>query len=134
MKAYIDSDIILDVFLARERFVNESSQILSLCENRHIIGCSTALAVANIYYIMNRFDKSKSKKAIKYLRDILKILPVTDNELARSLDSKFTDFEDGIQNFTAENAECDIIITRNVKDYKTSKLEVKTAAEFLLLF
>jgi len=132
MKAYIDSDVILDVLLARKAFLPASSHILNLCENREINGCTTALAIANIYYILNRYDIKNAKKAIRVLREIFSILPVSDHEIGRSLDSRFKDFEDGVQNFTAEHHECDTIITRNKKDYAYSRLKVLMPDEYLL--
>jgi len=132
MKAYVDSDVLLDVLLGRDAFVCESSQILDLCESREIIGCTTVLAIANIYYILNRYDAKNTQKAIKLLREIFKVLPVFDHEIGRSLDSRFKDFEDGVQNFTAENNDCDLIITRNKKDYAYSRLKVVTPHGYLL--
>jgi len=132
MKAYVDSDVLLDVLLGRDAFVCESSQILDLCETHEITGCTTVLAIANIYYILNRYDTKSTKKAIKLLREIFKVLPVFDHEIGRSLDSNFKDFEDGVQNFTAENNNCDFIITRNKKDYAHSRLKVVTPHEYLL--
>jgi hypothetical protein len=45
--------------------------------------------------------------------------------------SDFSDFEDAIQYYTALENEVDAIITRNLNDFKTSKLPVFTAKEFL---
>jgi hypothetical protein len=46
--------------------------------------------------------------------------------------SDFKDFEDALQNYSAElNKEIDIIITRNIKDFKYSKLAVMTPDQFL---
>ncbi|MDX8406264.1 MAG: PIN domain-containing protein [Mariprofundus sp.] len=132
MKAYVDSDVILDVLLGRDEFLCESGQILTLCETREIIGCTTVLAMANIYYILNRYDSKNTRKAIKTLREIFKVLPVSDNEIGRSLDSRFKDFENGVQNFTAESHDCNLIITRNKKDYAHSRLNVLTPNEYLL--
>jgi len=132
MKAYVDSDVILDVLLGREAFECESSQILDLCEKGEFIGCTTVLAIANIYYILNRYDAKNAKKAVRLLREIFEVLPVFDHEIGRSLDSRFKDFEDGVQNFTAENQDCDLIITRNKKDYAYSRLKVVTPNEYLL--
>ncbi len=132
MKVYVDSDVLLDVLLGREAFVAESSQILTLCEAREAIGCTTALAIANIYYVLSRYDKRNARKAIKALREILKVLPVSDNEIGRSLESKFKDFEGGVQNFVAENSDCEVIITRNKKDYMASRLQVLTPNEYVL--
>jgi len=132
MKAYVDSDVILDILLGRDAFVCESSQILDRCETREIIGCTTVLAIANIYYILDRYDAKDARKAVKLMREILKVLPVFDHEIGRSLDSGFKDFEDGVQNFTAENHDCDLIITRNKGDYVYSRLKVVTPNEYLL--
>ncbi|MDQ6962632.1 MAG: PIN domain-containing protein [Mariprofundaceae bacterium] len=132
MKAYVDSDVILDVLLGREYFLFESSQILQLCETQKIMGCTTVLALANMHYILNRYDKKNAKKAIQTLRTILTVMPISDHEMGRSLESDFKDFEDGVQNFTAEKNDCELIITRNKKDYATSQLNVVTPHEYLL--
>ena len=60
------------------------------------------------------------------------ILPVTDRELGKALSSDFRDVEDGIQYFTAEYHGCEIIITRNKKDFSYSRLRVLTPNEYLL--
>ena len=46
-------------------------------------------------------------------------------------DDTFPDFEDGLQYYSAIENDIDIIITRNKKDFKNSKLPVLTAKEFL---
>jgi predicted nucleic acid-binding protein len=46
-------------------------------------------------------------------------------------DDTFIDFEDAIQYFTAIENEQDLIITRNLKDFKSSKLPILTAKQFL---
>jgi len=46
-------------------------------------------------------------------------------------DSKFNDFEDGIQYYTAIENEQDIILTRDLQGFKESKIAVMTADGFL---
>jgi hypothetical protein len=48
-----------------------------------------------------------------------------------ALASNFNDFEDGLQYFVAMDNESDIIITRNKKDFKNSKIPVMTAGEYI---
>ncbi|MBN2341684.1 MAG: PIN domain-containing protein [Deltaproteobacteria bacterium] len=132
MKVYIDADVVLDVLLGRSDFVNESASILSMSESRGIHGCTTTLTLANIYYILQKINKRKSRRAISHLCDILIILPVSETEITQSLQSDFSDFEDGVQHFCARNHKCDAIITRNQKDFKTSELPVMLPREFLL--
>jgi len=132
VKAYIDSDVILDVLLERYEFFPASSQIMNSCEVRRVDGHTTVLALANMFYILNRYNSANAKKAIQALREILTILPVTDLEIGKALASRFKDFEDGVQHFTAECHGCEIIITRNKKDFSNSRLRVLTPDEYLL--
>ncbi len=47
-------------------------------------------------------------------------------------DDDFGDFEDGLQYYTAIENNQDIIITRDLKDFKEAKIPVMTAEEYLL--
>jgi hypothetical protein len=46
-------------------------------------------------------------------------------------DRGFGDFEDAIQYYLAIENSQEIIITRNLKDFKISKIPVMTASEFI---
>jgi predicted nucleic acid-binding protein len=48
-----------------------------------------------------------------------------------ALSSKFSDFEDGLQYYTAKEQNLFGIITRNVKDYKTKDIVIQTSKEFV---
>ncbi len=56
-----------------------------------------------------------------------------DREIVvNALNSKFTDFEDALQNFSAIKAKnIQVIITRNPKDYKHSLIAVFTPDIFI---
>jgi len=45
--------------------------------------------------------------------------------------SPFKDFEDAMQYFSALSEGCDVIITRNKKDFAESKIQVLEPQEFL---
>jgi hypothetical protein len=48
------------------------------------------------------------------------------------LNSDFKDFEDALQNYSGElHKEIDVIITRNIKDFKDSKLAVMTPDNYM---
>jgi hypothetical protein len=63
---------------------------------------------------------------------LVKVLPLEDKAIELSLASDFNDFEDGLQYFAAMDNESDMIITRNKKDFKNSKIPVMTAGEYLI--
>ena len=46
-------------------------------------------------------------------------------------DKSFSDFEDGLQYYSAIENDADMIITRNFKDFKSSKIPVITAQTYL---
>jgi hypothetical protein len=46
-------------------------------------------------------------------------------------DESFTDFEDGLQNFTSIENGQDLMVTRNLKDFKDSNLPAMTAKQFV---
>ena len=56
---------------------------------------------------------------------------VGESTVVKAIESEFKDFEDGIQNYCAEESNHKIIVTRNSKDYKTINLAILTPKEFL---
>jgi len=85
-----------------------------------------------MHFILSRYDAKNAKKAVQALRGIFNVLPVSDREIGESLSSNFKDFENGVQNFVAENHGCSLVLTRNKKDYVSSLLKVLTPNEYLL--
>jgi predicted nucleic acid-binding protein len=132
-KVLIDTDVILDFFFDRMPFSEESSQILSLCEKKEIQGYVTSIMVSNIYYLLRK--TAKHEKVIDNLKLLLNIVDVTTTNkkvVLEALNSEFKDFEDALQNFSAQNDEkITIILTRNIKDYKTSNLSIMTPENYL---
>lgn len=129
----IDSDVLLDILLLREDFLDNSIEILKLCELRKIQGCITAVILANSYYVMRRhFNDDEVRKSLKNLLFILDIIQISKPQILQALDSKFKDFEDALQNYSAEaSGSISTIITRKIKDYKHSQLAVMTPELFL---
>jgi predicted nucleic acid-binding protein len=132
-KILIDSDVILDFFFDRLPFSESASEILMLCEKNEISGYVTPVIISNLYYLLRK--NSKHEKVIDHLRKLLNILETaTMNKqvVLNALNSNFIDFEDALQNYTAEfQNEIQVIVTRNTKDFKSSKLSVMTPETYL---
>lgn len=81
---------------------------------------------------------AKHEKVIEPLKMLMNILEAasTNKEvILNALNSEFKDFEDAIQNFFAQNDNSiRILLTRNVKDYKSSELSIMTPENFLKIF
>jgi len=69
------------------------------------------------------------------LLKIIDIINVDKKSIELALQSDFKDFQDAIQNFSAvQQSNIAFIITRNIKDFKNSKLQVQTPSMFLNQF
>jgi hypothetical protein len=59
------------------------------------------------------------------------VLGVNDKIIELALSSKFNDFEDAIQYFTAIENEINVLLTRNIKDYKLADIAILSAQDYL---
>lgn len=128
MKVFIDSDVLLDFFFDRAPFSQASAALISACEQGRISGCTTPLVLSNMYYLLRqKAGRDKALKCIHYLLDYLEIIAMDRESVLIAIDSGFTDFEDGLQYGSALGDQTiQGIVTRNVKDYRKSKLSVHT--------
>jgi len=131
-KIFIDSDIILDVLAKREHFYEFAAEIFDIGYEKKLDLYTNAVVLANLFYLLRKkYGTEKSKAQLKKLRLILNVVPIDGKTVDYALDSKFRDFEDGLQYFSAKENGIPIIITRNVKDYKEKGIIIQTAEEFL---
>ena len=128
----IDANILLDVLMNRQDFVKDSSMIWKLCETNQAKGYISALTIANLMYIMRKqLDPETIEKLLVQLKFIFDFTDFDVSDLQRAAEMKWTDFEDAVQSATAERLHADFIITRNVKDFRSSKIMALTPTEFL---
>ena len=134
-KILIDTDVILDFFFDRKPFSENSSIILNMCERKQIQGFVTPVIISNSYYLLRRTAQhNKVIDKLKQLLSITDVLNMNKQIVENALNSDFKDFEDALQNFAAvSNRGIDVIVTRNVKDFKKSEIAVLTPESFLKL-
>lgn len=129
----IDTDVILDFFFDREPYSDDAAKVLSLCESREIKGFITSVILSNVYYLLRQHSThEKVIEKLKLLITITEVLITDKDAVIQALNSSFKDFEDALQNYSAVlNGRIDIIITRNVKDFKNSSLGIMTPSNYL---
>ena len=132
-KVLIDTDVLLDFFFDRAPYAKYATEILNLCEKKKINGFTTPVIISNVYYLLRKTAKHDIiVEKIKQLLTIIEIIKMDKNVVINALNSDFKDFEDALQNFSAiEHKVIPIILTRNIKDYKKSKLAVLTPETYL---
>lgn len=134
MKIMCDTNVIIDVLLEREPFVEDSCKILKLCEEHKIDGFVSAASVTDIFYLVRKYTHSTelAYKAVGKLLEIVKVCSVTNNDVLIAFQKKAKDFEDCLVATCAKSIHCDCIITRNKRDFEGLGISVLTPAEFFL--
>ena len=132
-KIFVDTNIVIDLLSRREPFFEEASTLFSLADKKQIELTLSSLTITNTSYaLLRQMDSNKAKSILRKLRLIVKILPLDDKIIGLAInDDSFTDFEDGLQYFTALENGQELIITRNLKDFKNSKLPTMTAKQLI---
>ena len=131
----LDTNVVLDLLGEREPFYEAAARIATLADKGIIHLMVSAMTYPIIYYILSRFeDKKTVREKIRKFKVIAETSDLTDKIIEKGLTSDFSNFEDALQYYCALQMDCNILITRNVKDFKASKLPVMTPEEYLLSF
>ncbi|MEM0519534.1 MULTISPECIES: type II toxin-antitoxin system VapC family toxin [Aequorivita] len=132
-KILIDTNIVIDLLSRRKDFYDEAADLFSRADNKELHLTISALTFANTNYILTKLKSAKeAREILRKFKILVEILSLDEKitQLALS-DDNFFDFEDGLQYYSALENHIDVIITRNKKDFKNSKIPVLTAKEFL---
>lgn len=133
-KILVDTNIVLDLFAERKKFLIEAQELFTLSDRKEIKLYVSSLTFANTYYILSQQMKINNvRKILRKFKVLVEVLPMDEKIIELSLDSDFKDFEDAIQYYTAIENDVKMIITRNLKDFKTAKIPVFTAKAYMNL-
>ena len=91
------------------------------------------LSLANLAYILRKFfSESEIKKLLNTISSNMKVVPGLDQHYYDLQKMSGRDIEDCLQILCAEYERCDLILTRNVEDYRGNTLiPVLTPEQFL---
>lgn len=133
MKIMCDTNVIIDVLLERQPFVDDSCKVLSLCEEHRLDGFVSASSVTDIYYLVRKYTHSTelAYTAIGKLLEIVKVCSVASNDVLTAFQRKAKDFEDCLVATCAKSIRCDYIVTRNKKDFGEFDIPPLTPSELL---
>jgi predicted nucleic acid-binding protein len=126
-----DTNIVIDLLAKREPFYKDAAKLFSLADKRKVRLFVSALTFANVNYVLLKQRKpEETKQILRRLKLIVGILDLEEKAINLALnDNDFNDFEDALQYFSAIENNIEIIVTRNLKDFRNSKLPVMTAEQ-----
>lgn len=129
----LDTNVLLDVILQRKPFEQHSLEVFRQCIFQKHKGIIAAHSITNMFYILRKyFSPEDLRSLLLKLTEQFEIAGIDKKKLAHGLQNiNFSDFEDSLQDFCAEEWCADYIITRNTKDFACSSVPAITPEEFL---
>ncbi len=132
MKVLFDTNVVLDVLLAREPHAGTAASLLSLVDNKRIDGVLCATTVTTIHDLAAKaVGQQQAAMHIRALMALFEIAPVTRDVLVHAMDCGFADYEDAVLHEAAVQSGATAIVTRNGKDFARATLPVLAPVELL---
>ena len=133
MKAFYDTNVLLDVLLERDPFYEHSARVWTLSEMGRLEGCISAVSFTNIFYIVEGTgDRDQAHRAVRTLAGIFAPTACDARVIRQAVDADMPDFEDAVQYFSALHAGADCILSRNAGDFpRRPEVPVLSPREFL---
>lgn len=130
MKVLVDTNVILDVLLARRPHAEASAAVWSLIEAGEAAGYLSAHSITTIAYLIQK--ETANSQLIRTLARILQVFTVATvdhSTINEALALGLPDFEDSVTCAAARQAGCEAIVTRNIKDFRHSPIKCVSPGE-----
>jgi predicted nucleic acid-binding protein len=126
-RALVDTNVVLDVLLNRQPFVEGSRAVWTALETGLAEGLLAAHAVTTIHYLIRKeLGSAKATRTVAAILRVFRIAAVDGPVLQDALNLPLPDFEDSVTIAAARAAECDYIVTRDPKDFRGSPIRCLT--------
>jgi predicted nucleic acid-binding protein len=120
-KVLLDDDILLDILLERDPFVEDSSKIWELIETKQVEGYVTLTTLNKIFDVgRDNGGFEIAWEAISEIRSVMEVCIIDDRILEIAHSYHLKDFEQSIQLACAKFFKLDYIVTRKVGYIKSS--------------
>lgn len=132
MRVLLDTDVVLDLVLAREPFDHAARALFKLHEQGGIDAYIAAITPVNVFYISRKLKGvDAARRAVKLLLASLTGCPLHKSIPDEADKLPVTDYEDAVQHVSAIASRLEVIVTRDLSDYKNAALPVLSPREFL---
>ena len=132
MRAYIDTNILVDLVLARQEFLLNAQRIFALGYAGEVQLVVSALSFVNTIYLGRKYKYPMEEvyAKLRLIADFVDVADLSGQNVVDMLSSGWNDYEDATQHRSAVDEQADCIVTRNKKDFKVCSIPVLTPVEF----
>ena len=132
MRAYVDTNILVDLVLSRQEFLPNAQRVFAIGYAGEVQLVVSALSFVNTVYLGRKYkypmDDVLSK--LRMIADFVDVADLSGQNVVDMLTSGWRDYEDATQYRSAIDEQADCIVTRNKKDFKAGTLPVLSPVEF----
>jgi len=134
VRVLFDTNVILDVLLARAPHVAPATALLDRVATKTLDGLLGATTLTTIHYLATKAVGARAAQGhIRTLLALFEVAPVTRAVLTDALELDLADYEDAVLHEAARHAGADAIVTRDPKGFAQARLK-RYAPEELLRF
>ena len=132
MKIFVDTNIVLDLLMAREGFHEPASILFDMCERHAVEGYASPLTFCNAGYVLRKaLTRKRALNALKTLSMILTPVDLTASILTEAFAIGVDDLDDAVQILSAQACGAEAIITRDATHFASCGIRIMTATEFV---
>lgn len=134
MKLFLDTNVLIDWFLQRGKGYAAANSLLALAEMGTVKAYATSMSIVTANYICcerNNLLPIDWEAKLQAIEPFLNICPVFKRDIYQALTLHWRDYEDAVQYCAARQTACDLLVTRNTKDFQLSTIAVKDPEETL---
>lgn len=132
-RVFLDTNIMLDLLGERDPFYKSIAQLATLADQKKLQLVVSPISFETVNYFLSKYyGVFIAKEKLRKFKVHCEISKVDETIVEKGLNSDFEDFEDSLHYFSALDSDCEIIITRNPKDFKNSLLPIMSAEEFII--
>lgn len=130
-RLFLDTNIVMDLLERREPFCHDAVRLFTMAYHKQVRLYVSPMTYATASFLLHKHGPEGVKNLLANFRQLSSVSTANERTVDDSLASQFQDFEDALQYYSALAVKADAIITRNIKDFTSSKLPVMTAGEYL---
>lgn len=131
-RVFWDTNVLIDLLADRDPYYVDAALIASQADQGKIELFASILSFAICAYNLNRFEKEPIiRNKLAMIKTVIRPVSIDVKALEKALVGGFPNLDTAILYYSALQAGCTIILTRNGRDYRESVIAVMSPAEYL---
>ena len=135
MRVLFDLNVLIDVACRWQRFPDSLTLYQHITQSPTDQGAFAGCGYTTLYYVINQIlSEERTRAVLVHFGTQLTLIPFTDAVAITAQRLQMPDLEDACIAASAFAGGCEVIASRNVRDFTASPIAAKTPTELLTLF